>query len=288
MTFGYPKETVMAHLDVEEIDISEITTQTVYDSGYESDSDGEEVKGSERPVLSSFITSPADIETHQKVELKDKEIDQKYKDQFEDLCEKYKDIFSVDSTDIGKTPLLQMEIETGNSPPICQKPYTLALKHAEWVKRELNILEEAGVIERSVSPWASPIVIVPKRTAPGEPPKRRLCVDYQALNSLLPPVKKAHSKAKGVLTLVPLPKIDEIYARLQGSSVYSTLDMRSGYHHLVLSKGSRPKSAFVTPLGKWEFKRCPFGLAQAPAYFQRLINEVLLLLILLLVILMTF
>ena len=75
--------------------------------------------------------------------------------------------------------------------------------------------------------------------------------------------------------MVPLPKIDEIYARLQGSGVYSTLDMRSGYHHLVLSKGSRPKSAFVMPLGKWEFKRCPFGLAQAPAYFQRLINEVL-------------
>ena len=86
--------------------------------------------------------------------------------------------FSVDSTDIGKTPLLQIEIDTGNNPPICQKPYTLALKHTEWVKRELNILEEAGVIVRSVSPWASPIVIVPKRTAPGEPPKCRLCVDY--------------------------------------------------------------------------------------------------------------
>ena len=131
------------------------------------------------------------------------------------------------------------------------------------------------MIEQSVSPWVSHIVIVPERTASGEPPKRRLCVDYYALNSLLPSVKKAHSKAKGVLTLVPLPKIDEIYTRLQGSSVYSTLDMRSGYHHLVLSKRSRPKSAFVTPLGKWEFKRCPFGLVQAPTYFQRLINEVL-------------
>ena len=90
-----------------------------------------------------------------------------------------------------------------------------------------------------------------------------------------PPVQKAHSKAKGILSLVPLLKIDEIYAHLQGSGVYTTLDMRSGYHHLVLSKKSRPKSAFVTPLGKWEFRRCPFGLAQAPAYFQRLINEVL-------------
>ena len=158
------------------------------------------------------MVSPADIETHRKVELKDKEIDAEYKKQFEELCGKYKDIFSADSTDIGKTPLLQMEIDTGNNPPICQKPYTLALKHAEWVKRELNILEKAGVIIRSVSPWVSPIVIVPKRTAPGEPPKRRLCVDYRALNGLLPPVQKAHSKAKGILSLVPLPKIDEIYA----------------------------------------------------------------------------
>ena len=76
--------------------------------------------------------------------------------------------------------------------------------------------------------------------------------------------------------MVPLPKIDEIYARLKGSNIYSTFDMRSGYYHMVLSEESRPKSAFVSSFGKWEFKRCPFGLAQAPTYFQRLVNEVLL------------
>ena len=113
----------------------------------------------------------------------------------------------MDSSDIGKTPLIKMEIDTGDSPPITQKPYTLPLKHAEWVQKELEILEKAGVIVRSGSPWASPIVIIPKRTAPGEPPKRRLCVDYGAINSLLPPVKKVFSKAKGVLTLVPLLKM---------------------------------------------------------------------------------
>ena len=139
----------------------------------------------------------------------------------------------------------------------------------------MEILEKAGVIVRSVSPWASPIVIVPKRTAPGEPPKRRLCVDYQAINSLLSPVKKAFSKAKGVLTLVPLPKIDEIYAQRKGSKIYSTFDMRSEYYHMALSEKSRPKSAFVSSFGKWEFKRCPFRLAQTPAYFQRLVNKVL-------------
>ena len=75
--------------------------------------------------------------------------------------------------------------------------------------------------------------------------------------------------------MVPLPKIDEIYARLKGSNIYSTFDMRNGYYHMVLSEKSRPKSAFVSSFGKWEFKRCPFGLVQAPAYFQRLVNEVL-------------
>ena len=96
----------------------------------------------------------------------------------------------------------------------------MTLKHIDWVQKELDTLEKAGVITRSVSPWASPIVIVPKRTAPGEPPKRD-CVDYRVINSLLPKVNKAHSNTNSVLTLVPLPKIDKIYARLKGSKVYS-------------------------------------------------------------------
>ena len=74
---------------------------------------------------------------------------------------------------------------------------------------------------------------------------------------------------------MPLPKIDEINAQLKGSRIYSTFDMRSGYYHMVLSEESRQKTAFVSSFGKWEFKRCPFRLAQVPAYFQRLVNEVL-------------
>ena len=73
--------------------------------------------------------------------------------------------------------LNEMEIDMSEHPLISQSPYTLPLKHATWVQKELEILEKAGVIVRSVSPWASPIVVVPKTTALGEPPKRRLCVD---------------------------------------------------------------------------------------------------------------
>ena len=70
------------------------------------------------------------------------------------MCEEYNDIFSKDSSDTGKTPLITMEIETGDSPPVCQRPYNLPLKHIDWVQKELDTLEKAGVITRSVSPWS--------------------------------------------------------------------------------------------------------------------------------------
>ena len=179
------------------------------------------------------------------IKLKDAEVSQEHRAAFEGLCEEFADVFSQDSGDLGKMPLMRMEIPTGDNPPISQRPYGLALKHVQWVQDKIETLERAGVITKSVSPWASPIVIVPKKTLPGEPPRRRMCVDYRMLNSLLPKVEKAHTKAKGVLTLVPIPKIEEIYAKLKGSTVYSTFDMRSGYYHLELTPESQPKSAFV-------------------------------------------
>ena len=81
-------------------------------------------------------------------------------------------------------------------------------------------------------------MVFQKQTQLGEPPWRRLCMDHQALNTLLPPITKAHSKAKGVLTLVPLPKIDEMYAKVATLNIYCTLDLRSGYYHIALSPES--------------------------------------------------
>ena len=272
-----PKGQVVGFLDAECIDVSEteldITTVTVNAMDILTTIKEKVVKKDQNVIPSDFITSPADVAGPCKADLQDFEVTTEETEAFTKLCDKYAD----NSGDIGRTPLIKMDIDTGENPPVCQRPYTLPLKHAEWVKKELNILEAAGIIVRSVSPWASPIVVVPKRSAPGEPPKRCMCVDYQALNKLLPPVKKAHSNAKGVLSLVPLPKIDEIYACLKGSKLFSTLDMRSGYHHVKMTEEARPKTAFTLPanLGKWEFLHCPFGLAQAPAYFQRLINKVL-------------
>ena len=168
-----------------------------------------------------------------------------------------------------------MEIDTGNHPPIASKPYTLPLKHYDWVRRETETLEKAGIIERSISLWASPVVIVPKKSAPLEPPRRRMCVDYQRINKLQPEVTKADG-GKGCISLIPLPKMDELYAKLKGYKVFSSLDLRSGYYHIGLADSAKPKSAFVlSSPGKYQFNRVPFGPMQAPAYFQKLINDVL-------------
>ena len=167
-----------------------------------------------------------------------------------------------------------MDIDTGDSPPVSSRPYTLPLKHYKWVQREIESLERAGFITKSMSKWASPIVIVPKKSAPGEPPKRRLCVDFRKVNELQQEVITA-GKTKGQISIHPLPKINKMYAKLKGAKVFSTIDLRSGYHHIALGKSSRAKTTFVMPFGKYKFLMVPFGLAQAPAYFQLLMNKVL-------------
>ena len=222
-----------------------------------------------------FLKSPAEAPVHRKALLEDKDISPKTQKAFDRLCEKYDDIISKNSGDIGKTMLVEMEIDTGNHPPIASKPYTLPLKHYDWVQKEIETLERAGIIERSISPWASPVEIVPKKSTPGKPPRRRMCVDYQKINKLQPEVTKADS-GKGCISLIPLPKINELYAKLKGYKVFLSLDLRSGYYHIGLKDSAKPKSAFVlSSLGKYQFNRVPFGLAQAPAYFQKLINDIL-------------
>ena len=228
----------------------------------------------EIPHDTAFLCSPADVPGPRKVQLQDKDITTDIRQKFEELCDEYGEAFSKNNEDIGRTKLVKMDIDTGDSPPVGLRPYTLPLKHYEWVQREIESLEWAGVITKSMSKWASPIVVVPKKSAPREPPKRRLCIDFRKVNELQQEVIAA-GKTKGQISIHPLPKIDEMYAKLKGAKVFSTIDLRSGYHHIALGKSSRAKTAFVTPFGKYEFLMVPFGLAQAPAYFQLLMNKVL-------------
>ena len=136
------------------------------------------------PHDTAFICSPADVPGPRKVQLEDLEVKLDVREKFEELCERYGDTFSKNNEDIGRTKLVKMDIDTGDSQPVSSRPYKLPLKHYEWVQREIESLERAGVITKSMSKWASPIVVVPKMLAPREPPKRRLCIDFRKVNEL--------------------------------------------------------------------------------------------------------
>ena len=140
------KGEIMGFMQNQSLDISEIVTETSTEPSpilLGEDDDIEGLQEQKRKIISEnrekkFITSPVDIEVHRKVELQNADVTEAQQDAFRVLCNEFKDIFSIDTSDIGKTPLIQMEIDTGDSPPITQKPYTLPLKHATWVQKELE------------------------------------------------------------------------------------------------------------------------------------------------------
>ena len=199
----------------------------------------------EIPSDSAFICSLADVPWHHKVHLQDKEISRDICQRFEELCEEYGQAFSKHNEDIGRTKLVKMDVDTGDSPPVSSRPYTLPLKHYEWVQKEIESLECAGVITKSMSPWASPIVIVPKMPAPGQPQKRRLCVDFRKVNKLQHVITEG--KSKGQISIHPLPKIDEMYTKLKGAKVFSTIDLRSSCHHVALGKDGPKEEPMAEP-----------------------------------------
>ena len=174
------------------------------------------------------------------------------------LLKEYESQFMKDETSIGTTPLTSIMIDMGNSDPVSQKPYPIAMKNYQWVKAEIEKLLTAKVICSSRSSWSAPIIVEPKGDG-----GKQLVIDYRALN-----------KVTRKFTW-PMPKVEDIFSKLHRAKYFTTLDLRAGYHHILLDKPSIPKTAFNSPFGKCEYIKVPFGLAQAPAYFQELMTGIL-------------
>ncbi|GJS23539.1 putative reverse transcriptase domain-containing protein [Tanacetum coccineum] len=160
----------------------------------------------------------------------------------------------------GIPPARQVEFQIDLVPgaaPVARAPYRLAPSEMKELAEQLQELSDKGFIRPNSSPWGAPVLFVKKKDG-----SFRMCIDYRELNKLT--VKNRY----------PLPRIDDLFDQLQGSSVYSKIDLRSGYHQLRVREEDIPKTAFRTRYGHYEFQVMPFGLTNAPAVFMDLMNRV--------------
>ncbi|GBN70184.1 Retrovirus-related Pol polyprotein from transposon 297 [Araneus ventricosus] len=175
-----------------------------------------------------------------------------------ELLQEFQNLFSTSDSDVGRCNMTQHRINTGNHPPIKQYPRRLPLAKKEEAERLVKEMVDNGIIEESSGPWASPIVLVKKKDG-----SARFCVDYRKLNEIT--IKDSY----------PLPRIDDTLDVLNGNQWFSTLDLKSGYWQNEIQPEDKEKTAFTTGQGLWQFKVMPFGLCNAPATFERLMETVL-------------
>ena len=166
--------------------------------------------------------------------------------------------FATDYNSLGCCNISKHEIRLQTRIPIHSHAYRKSLRERDLLKDEINKLLTANIIRPSRSPYASPVILVPKKDG-----SVRMCVDYRRLNLETIPEQW------------PLPRITDILDNMLGSKWFSTLDLKSGYYQVAMSPSSIEKTAFVTPDGHFEFLRLPFGLKNAPAHFSKIMYQAL-------------
>ena len=178
--------------------------------------------------------------------------------EFNEFKQDIKDMFATSLSDLGCCTVSSHEIRLISTDPIFMHPYRKSIKERQQIQDEVNKLLEAGLIRTSRSPWASPVILVPKKDG-----STRMCIDYRRLN------------AQTSTEQWPLPRINDILDGMTGSTWFTALDLKSGYHQIQMSSKSIPMTAFITPDGHYEFLRVPFGLKNAPAHFSKIMYQIL-------------
>ncbi|GJW82243.1 putative reverse transcriptase domain-containing protein [Tanacetum coccineum] len=200
-----------------------------------------------RPVFLANVTTKETEDKSEKKRLEDVSI-----------VQDFIDVFPKDLPGLPPTRQVEFQIDLiPGAAPVARAPYRLAPSKMKELSEQLKELSDKGFIRPSSSPWGAPVLFVKKKDG-----SFRMCIDYRELNKLT--VKNRY----------PLPRIDDLFDQLQGSSIYSKINMRSGYHQLRVREEDIPKTAFQTWYGHYEFQVMPFGLTNALAVFMDLMNRV--------------
>lgn len=179
------------------------------------------------------------------------------------LIRDYADIFYDPNETLGTTNLTEHEIKTTDEVPVYSKSYRYPEIYRTEVKEQIHKMIKDDIIQPSNSPYNSPLWIVPKKDDASGKKKFRIVIDYRALNQ------------KTIDDKYNLPNIEDILSKLGKCKYFTTLDLASGFHQVKMKPESIPKTAFSSDNGKWEFKKMPFGLKNAPSTFQRLMDNCL-------------
>lgn len=192
------------------------------------------------------------------VDLSSTNLTEEQKVQLQSLLSEYRDIFALTPEELGRTGLVKHRIDTGDHPPLRQRPYRVAEQQRSIIEEHITDMLNRGTIQPSTSPLASPIILVKKKDGTD-----RFVVDYRRLNS----VTRKDS--------FPLPRIDDALDALNGTKWYGCLDLMSGYWQVEMEPESREHTAFISHSGLFELLVVPFGLTSAPSTFSRLMEYVL-------------
>nr|AHN53418.1 pol polyprotein [Nuttalliella namaqua] len=174
------------------------------------------------------------------------------------LLQEYASLFDACRCPLGVARNVEHRIDTGGVRPLRQRPYRVSHSERETIETEVTEMLSKSIVRPSSSPWSSPVVLVPKKDG-----SIRFCVDYRRLNKV---TRK---------DVYPMPRIDDALDAVCGANYFSSLDMRSGYWQIPMAEEDKEKTAFVTPDGLYEFNVMPFGLCNAPATFERMMDTVL-------------